>query len=530
MNEHDVRQHLSGDRLHILIATILGLAFAVYAGLFAVGYGGNPVKSLMLMLGAGSMVVASLRPRIGLGLLVVASAYLDFIKRLLVCFGASSMSDVTGVLAVAPMILAGIFLGTCVLHPIFTKKMLDRGERRLVLGALMVIGVAAVVAFRDAVWIGDFFGNVANQAAYALLVPIVYILYRRRSIGEIRGFLRFVTYVYIPVAAYGVYQFWFGYNQFEIDYLQSGLTSITNALYDSHPRPFSTLNSPHGYSVLMWFMAVLALHLGFDKSSGRHKPRWLPFVYVGGVLFSFVRGAILLSTANIFMSRWFKTRKGTMLFYGFSVTAFVLLVAFSQSLVDNLQYMEKSLPMGKQWQQQAFRLGTISERLFGYQGVLLNPRMYTLFGHGSSYAALQLTSGEEGYNHDSLSTILFRFGIVGLLVTIVSATYVMYRVSALVWQTKDPDRKALGSTLVSMFTLIVLSHVGGPSYNVFPINLFMWLFLGFAATVCAPPEGKVGHSDKESGNTMENQRRPSPSLRRGKRLAPGSSAASNGTA
>ena len=95
MNNDDVRQHLSGDRLHIFVATLVGLALAVYAGLFAVGYGGNPVKSLMLLLGGASMVIASLRPRIGLALLVITSAYLDLIKRLLVCFGMSSMSDVT---------------------------------------------------------------------------------------------------------------------------------------------------------------------------------------------------------------------------------------------------------------------------------------------------------------------------------------------------------------------------------------------------------------------------------------------------
>ncbi len=513
MNQDDVRQYLRGDRLHIFVATLLGLAGAVVVGLFAVGYGGNPVKSLMLLLGIAAMFIASLRPRIGLGLLVVTSAYLDLIKRLLICFGVSSMSDVTGVLAVAPMILMGIFIGTCVLHPIFSKKMLAPDERSLVFGAMAVVGAASAIAFKDSTWIGDFLGNVANQGAYALLVPVVYILYRRDSVEEIRDFLRFTTYVYLPVAMYGVFQFWFGYNQFEIDYLRSGLTVTSTNLYDLHPRPFSTLNSPHAYAVLMWFMVVCSVHLGFSKAANNRTPRWLPIIYIGGILFSFVRGATVLTAANLFMARWFRTRRGTMIFYTVAVTAFAMLLIFSQQLADNLEHFQKFLPGDKEWQQVAFRLGTISDRLFGYKGVLLNSGMYTLFGHGGgAYASLDIKSGEEGFNHDALSTILFRFGVIGLLVTVSLLTFVMYRVHQVVWRTKDRDRKALGSTLVSMFTLIVLSHVGGPSYHVFPINLFMWLFLGFALTVCCVQPD----SETESAARSESRRRPV--LTRGQRM------------
>ena len=518
MKHDDVRQHLSGDRLHIFVATLVGVAGAVYAGLFAVGYGGNPVKSLMLLVGGASMIIASLRPKIGLLLLVVASAYLDVIKRLLICFGMASMSDVTGVLAVAPMILMGAFIGACVLHPIFTKKMLTPGERRLVFGALIVIGCSAVISFKDATWVGDFLGLVANQASYALLVPVAYILYRRENIEEIRKFLRFTAYLYIPVAIYGVYQFWFGYNQIEIDYLRSGLTIISINLYDLHPRPFSTLNSPHSYSVLMWFMAVSTIHLGFHRMLKNRTPRWLPFLYIGGVIFSFVRGAIILTAANLLMARWFKTRRGTALFYGIAVISFALLVAFSQQIVENLDYFQKSLPGEKDWQQVAFRLGTLSDRFFGYQGVLLNPRMYTLFGLGrGGYTALEVKAGEEGYNHDALSLILLRFGVIGLLGLLVLLVSVLYRIHSTVWRTSDPDRKALGSTLVSMFTLIVLSHVGGISYNVFPINLFMWLFLGFALTVCNLQTDKAARTE----HAPVNQSRRHPFLGSGNRIAPG---------
>lgn len=500
MNNDDVRRHLSGDRLHIFVATAMGLAFAVYAGLFAVGYGGNPVKSLMILVGVAAMVIASLRPRIGLRLLVFTSAYLDFVKRLLLCFGMSSMSDVTGVLAVAPMILMGIFLGTCVLRPIFTKKMLTPEERRLVWGGMLVVGAAAAIGFRDATWIGDFLGNVANQGAYSLLVPVAFILFRREDPEEIRRFLRFTAYVYIPVAIYGVFQFWFGYNQLEIDYLRSGLTVTSINLYDLHPRPFSTMNSPHSFSVLMWFMAVCTVHLGFRKTANNRTPRWLPLLYIGSVFFSFVRGAIVLTVANLFMARWFRTRKGTMIFYGVAICTFAVLVSFSQQIVDNLEYFQKHLPGEKDWQQVLFRLGTLSDRFFGYQGVLLNPRMYTLFGHGGgSYSSLEIKAGEEGYNHDSLSIIIYRFGIFGLLITLSLATYIMYRVHSVVWKTKDPARKALGTSLVSMFTLIVLSHVGGVSYNVYPINLFMWLFLGLALAAC------TGQAHTEAELTAETQ-------------------------
>ena len=473
------------ERLHIIIGTVLGLAGAIAGGLFAVGYGGNPVKSLMLLTGVVTMVVATLRPKTGLHLLILSSAFLDLIKRMLLAFGMSSMSDVTGVLAVSPMILVGTFFGVCVLHPIFTKRMLDQGERRLALGALLLIGISMVLGFREATSIIELLGNTANQAAYSLLVPIVYILYRRNGIREIEGLLRFTALIYIPVAAYGVFQFWFGYSQFEVDYLRSGLTTITANLYDLHPRPFSTLNSPHAYSTLMWFMAVTTIGLGFQRTDANRAPRWLAILYIASLLLSFVRGAIVFAIANIFMGRWLKTRKGTITFHVASLVTLALVVGFSQMLLDHLEWFQRYLPGDSDWQVVAFRLGTISDRLQGYQSVLLNPRMYTLFGHGVSSTELNLGYGEEGFSHDLLSATLYRFGIVGVLLILSVGGFILWRIHRAVWRTPDRDHKALGGSLLAIFVLILISHIGGASYHVFPINLFMWLYLGLAITVCA---------------------------------------------
>ena len=494
------------ERLHVIVGTVLGLAAAVGIGLFAVGYGGNPIKSLMLILGGITMIVATLRPKVGLYMLILSSAFLDLIKRLLLTFGVSSTSDVAGVLATAPMILIGTFLGACVLHPIFTKRMLDKTGRRLALGALGLIGIAIAVGFRQATSIVELLGTVANQVAYALLLPVVYVLYRGKGIQEFEKLLRFSALAYIPVAIYGIFQFWFGYSRFEIEYLSSGLTITAINLYDIHPRPFSTLNSPHAYSTLMWFMTVCCIGLGFQLRGENRTPRWLPLLYISSLLLSFVRGAIVLAAINLLMGRWFKTRKGTITFYCIALTAGTFLIGFSEFLLDRLDWFQTFLPGGSDWQQVAFRLGTISDRLQGYQSVLLNPKMYTAFGHGVSNEVMKFTFEEEGFNHDVLSSTLFRFGVVGLVMLLSFCGFILWRIHSAVWRVQDREKKALGTTLVSIFVLILMSHIGGPSYHVFPINLFIWLFLGLTIMVCNVSEENGGEVPKATG--ADELRRP----------------------
>ena len=472
------------ERLHIVIGTVLGLTGAIAGGLFAVGYGGNPIKSLMLLLGVITMVVATLRPKTGLHLLLLSSAFLDIIKRLLIVFGMSSMSDVAGVLAVAPMILIGTFFGTCVLHPIFTKRMLNQGERRLALVALVIIGIVLAIGSRNATSLIDLLGSAVNTGAYTLLLPIVFVLYRKSDIDEFKKLLRFIVFIYAPVAVYGVYQYWFGLSRLEIDYLRSGLTVGGMNLYDIRPRPFSTMSSVHAYAVSMWFMVVISGYLALRRTSGFRISRWLPVVFCTAVLFSMARGTTIMTVANLLLVRMFKTRKGTLTFYAVAIGAVTTLIALSQPLLDGLDYLQSAMPGDKDWQQQAFRLGPLSDRLQGYQGVLLNPRMYTLFGHGASSGELELRYGEEGFSHDSLSQLLYRFGIAGVVLCVSVVVAVMWRLHSGVWRMRDPERKKFAAMLVSIVVFILFTHLGGGSYAVFPINLFIWLFLGLAVTVC----------------------------------------------
>lgn len=144
MKTPNILHAVNEDRLRLLVAFGTGLFVAMLTGLVAVGFAGNPVKNLMLLFGAVMLVLASLKPHFGLCLLIISSACLDLVMRFLVFFGVRSMRDVMGVLAVAPMILAGIFLGVFVLHPIFTKRILNANERRLTFLALVRIGVSVV--------------------------------------------------------------------------------------------------------------------------------------------------------------------------------------------------------------------------------------------------------------------------------------------------------------------------------------------------------------------------------------------------
>src|ERR1043166_5097859 len=168
MNDRGLSSTLGLDRLHLTIATVVGILVAVVIGLYAVGMGGNPLKSLMLITGGSLLLLSTINPRLGLRLLILSGAYLDFLKRFLLLFGMGSFSDVLGVLAVAPIALTGVFLDSCVLRPIFTKQMLDRQERRLALLALVLIAAALAAGIRNSGSLSTVaFGNAANRAAYS---------------------------------------------------------------------------------------------------------------------------------------------------------------------------------------------------------------------------------------------------------------------------------------------------------------------------------------------------------------------------
>ena len=478
------------ERLHIAIATVAGLCGAMLIALFAVGYGGNPVKAIMQLVGVTLMLVATVNPLVGLSLLIFSSAYLDFLKRFLILFGVGSMGDVAGVLSVAPVTILGVFLGTCVLHPIFSKRMLDKQERRLVFFSMFLIGVSLVSGIR----IGNLdlsgIGAVANKSAYSLLVPIIYVLYRREGSVGIERLLRFLTLVYVPVALYGLHQYFFGLAQFEIDYLRSGLTMTEANLYDVHPRAFSTLNSGHAFSVSMGILFLLAIalssrhlrgHTGFLSSKGR----WiLPVLFITACFLSFGRGGWIVAVIGAVCMVAFRTKARVIAFYSIFSVCFSLLVWKADVIYESLGKIQSYLPTDSDFQQQAFRIGTYSERLYGFQNVFRNRAMWTWFGNPN----LAYKPGQEEIIdevvHDAIGQTLVSYGIAGLLTLVSGGSLALLFLHRRILSIPKGPGEILGRVLLS---ILIATFFGGmltgSHIAVFPLNLLFWMTVGMLVTV-----------------------------------------------
>lgn len=485
MSKPNILRSLGDDRLRLFVATAVGLFASVVIGLCAVGFAGNPVKNLMLLFGGAMLILASLKPHFGLYLLILSTACLDFVKRFLVLFGVGSMGDVMGILAVAPMILAGIALGVFVLHPIFTKRMLIVTERRLFFLSIFLISIPLASGIRSGGLDAFTLGNAVNKSAYSLLVPIVYVLYRQRGVEEIKRLLHFSVIVFALVALYGIQQWMFGFNQFETDYMRSGLTITGDLLYERHPRPFSTLNSPHAFSVVMAMFSVLSVVLclkplksakGFFSSAGRFL---LPVLFFTACFLSFVRSSWLVALIGIACIFIFRTKTRTVAFYAIFSVSFSLLVWQADNIYAGLDRLQGMLPQGSDIKEQAFRVGTYSERLFGFQNVFRNRSMWTWFGNPDLAYRVGQHEVRDEVVHDALGQTLVTYGFVGLFAMLCIGSFSLLYLHRRVLAAPPGPTDVLGRGLLSISIAIIVSGmIAGAHLSVFPINTLFWLSVG----------------------------------------------------
>ena len=231
------------NSMFLAVVTALGLMVVFVASGFIFA-SANPVSKSAMLIGGCLLLVGAVQPRRATVLLVPISCYLDGAKRLLILTGNTQLDDVSSVLAIAPLAAVGIIIG-CIIHRIFLRRRPEPVERLAIFAAF-----AAFVAFggTEIFTAGDLLHGlktIANSTVYFLLPWAIIQVYRTRD--EIEGFLKVCVLVAVPVALYGIWQYFMGLSSFEVAYLKSGLTITEGNLEDIRPRPFSTLNSPHAY-------------------------------------------------------------------------------------------------------------------------------------------------------------------------------------------------------------------------------------------------------------------------------------------
>ena len=468
----------------LAVATALSLLFVFLASGF-IFTSANPGTKSAMLIGGIFFAIGAVQPRRMLVLMVPITFYLDEAKRLLILSGKTGLDDVTSVLAIAPVGAIGIILG-CVLRRIFFRRSPEPAERIIFISA-----IAVFVAFggMEAFTVGDPLQALrfaANSTVYFLLPWALLQCFKTKQ--EIERFLWFSLLVGVPVALYGIWQYVFGLSDFEISYLQSGLTSTGAHLDDIRPRPFSTLGSAHAYSNVMAFMVALSVHFTARsaKGRGRWKSQAVVLVYALALLFSIGRGAIFAGLGMVVFAKLFRSKTGVMIAY--SCSAFFLggMILFAQKLQDAMDKLQAFLPSSSDWQVQAFRLGTFSDRLMGYQNVLANPSSWPLFANPLKFRVTDTTYADADFSHDIFSQMILRLGAVPVFLGAAAAIYFLWRAHRSVLELpmgKDGTRP-LAARLMAIVVVFLLSHAAGSGITVFPMNFWTGIFVGLLCVIC----------------------------------------------
>jgi len=354
-----------------------------------------------------------------------------------------------------------------------------REWRSLLIGILLMLLVGASAASGTGSGMNGVLQAMANEGLYALLMFVLPVIFRTSA--EILSIWRYLVIVFLPVAIYGVIQQVFGFADFEVEYLLSGLTIEIKQLYTDDVRAFSTLNSPTALSVVTAVLAVSSLLLGFMCRGKNGRPvisrpaALFCFVaYTVGLIASTGRTSLVILPTALIATWCFLSRGRTKFFYVTAISAFLLLVASSGWLINHLEELnERALALGApgSFMSRMVMVGTYWDRLAGFSNVLMNPEAWSLFGYGEA---------EDGtgryYYHDPISEILMRYGAVTLIVVIGAVAFMLHWFHRQAWQIESkPDRQFASAMIALAFSILLISALSGSVMSVFPVNVFFWL-------------------------------------------------------
>jgi len=469
------------------------IALALLGGLFVMLSilmgGGNEIAAFYQYLLAVLFVAGIVAPRGAFVFWVMLCGYTDLLKRFMVLTGRVSFTDLYAVLGIPPIMLTAITFSV-VVGAFSGRFQLRRLHwNLLVISCLIILATAGFAAHDSGLVIKSVMPAVANNGLYFLLLFLLPTLFQ--TTDEILKLLRLLLWAYLPVAAYGIFQQTYGYREFEIAYLKSGLTIEIKQLLTSEVRAFSTLNSTTALATVcaaLFCISVVLPFLAYDSTRRRRILGWLPamlfaLAYLGGLVASTGRAALSLIVFGLAGWICFQSVRKTIAVYLCGIVGFLLLVFSAESILANMNLFQDEVTTavgdGKQFVRQMTRVGTYSDRLKGFSNLVRNPDVWTLFGH-----RVVEDNDRSLFSHDILTNSLVHYGMVPVGVTILLLIAGLFKAHREVLRIRDPLRRQLSAALLGLsLSFIVLSLLAGNVLVVFPINVFACLFAGMMLVI-----------------------------------------------
>ncbi|MFZ4764467.1 MAG: hypothetical protein ACOYMN_05890, partial [Roseimicrobium sp.] len=480
---------MKSNNAFVPIAGMVTLLIGLFVTASVLLGSGNQLAALCKYLLVAGFVCGYLFPKGGFVFWMGLCGYTDLLKRLMIVSGRISYNDLYYVLGMPPVMLGGITLA--VLSGAFTGRFqLSSGHWKLFFaGCGLVLVSAAMAAKESGGSLGAIVPAIANDGFYAMLIFLLPVLFADAE--DATRLCQRLVWIYVPVALYGVYQQVYGFQDFEIAYLKTGLSLEIKQLVADEVRAFSTLNSPTSFSIVCGALCAISLVLGLTpRPSGRGAllqpviAGILGLIYVAGLIASASRSAffvIFVAMAGYFC---FRSRTATKLLYAGLVTSFITLVFSAEMLLSNLDALQgqvASATGGGEFAGKMTRVSTFSDRLRGFATLATNPDAYTLFGYGSARGS---DPSDPLYSHDIITNNLVTHGLVPVLFVLVVFALGLSKAHGSILRITDRRHRLLAAGLLALaFSFFAVSVVSGGVISIFPVNVFLWLSFGLLILV-----------------------------------------------
>ena len=468
-----------------LIAILGGLLLALYVSANVLLNQGNQLGSLYFYLMLTSGLCGLFAPRLTFFYFIIQCAYLDLAKRLMIIAGNVSFTDLFWVLGIAPVTALGITTGLLV-KVFFGKLPASRGDFMRLGIAVSISMLATGLGIARGSGLGGTVSEVANGFFYMVFIFITPMLMRTEK--DAQTLWRFMMWVFVPVAFYGIYQQLFGFQDFEIEYLKTGLSIEIKQLQADRVRAFATLNSPTSLSVVVTTLASAVMLLGTIRfrhprdGIGLLQTAFFTLLFLACWLATTVRVGIVIVPVALLAYALFFSRALTLAFYAITGTLFVALILSSGYILDNIEHWTRQaidLVGGGQYLSYMLNVNSYEDRLVGFANVLSNPHAYTLFGMGPADQR-----DPSFYCHDPLSEALLSLGVVPLAVGLIALFIGVHRLHRCVLATENPLLRKLATMNLSLSVASAFATlVGGNLLGTFPVNVFFWIPIGLVVSI-----------------------------------------------
>lgn len=464
----------------VVLGILVGLAIASIQSL-------NAVFVLAAVIAAAIVLWALANPARGFYLALVFLPFVELGKRLLFLSGRVSQAQYLAIKVVPDVVVLVALISY--LHRDFILRrepLASTAIDKLVL-LFLAWNVAEVFNPQSSLLVGaggfDYTG-----------VPIA-LYFLTRSVVRSPKDVRRIGYILVSTGAiaalYGLKQEFFGLAQFEVDWLNSGLTSLGLVYIESAGllRAFSTFASHKEFG---FYLVTCAGFIAILQS--RHRwPIFLAPLILAGLTVTWARDAWSCGFGVILALLFFHRKPGRLAQIG------VLAVLYlSPVLVPTLggSVIATFADAGRYTADPALRAalvaGTYGSRLDGWHEFLTHPLDFiNPIGHGigslfvGSRFGDQFTLGVQP--HSGPLEMAYELGAVGLLIFLALWAYAWVVLGDKCNTADDPEiRLDLRVFLAIQFGILVPDMLIGYSFVLHPAVVYFWVTLGSAVSLAFP--------------------------------------------